>query len=67
MVDRYLLPIPKTKNMKSYMRLRNKPLWGLPYLAGCMLLAFQLNRYLALRTVKIYNTIYNLYTFIGFK
>ncbi len=51
MVDRYLLPIPKTKNMRSYLRLKNKPLWSLPYLIGILTLSFQINRYTSIRAV----------------
>jgi hypothetical protein len=55
MVDRYLLPIPKTKNLRMYMRFKNKPLWALPYLFAVSMIAFQFNRYLALRAViKLY-------------
>lgn len=53
MVDRYLLPIPKTKNMRTYMRLRNKPLWSLPYIIGILTLAFQINRYTSIRAVLL--------------
>ncbi len=51
MVDRYLLPIPKTKNFRMYLRYRNKPFWALPYLIAVGCIAFQVNRYLALRSV----------------
>lgn len=51
MVDRYLLPIPKTKNFRMYMRFKNKPLWAFPYLIAVGMIAFQFNRYLSLRTV----------------
>jgi hypothetical protein len=52
MVDRYLLPIPKTKNLRMYMRLKNKPMWALSYVAGILLLTCQVNRMNALRTVN---------------
>lgn len=51
MVDRYLLPIPKTKNFRMYMRFKNKPLHFFTYTIGVLLFCFQLNRLLALRTV----------------
>lgn len=53
MVDRYLLPIPKTKNFKMYTALKNKPLASGLFLLGVTLMSFQLNRYIAMRTVNI--------------
>lgn len=52
MVDRYLLPIPKTKNFRSYVRFKNKPLWAIPYMVAMTMIACQMNRYLALRSVN---------------
>lgn len=51
MVDRYLLPVPKTKNLRSNMRLKNKPLWTIPFMTGILCLTFQVNRFLSLRSV----------------
>ncbi len=53
MVDRYLLPIPKTKNMRAYLRFPNKAKWALPYLLAVSMMCFQLNRFLALKSVSL--------------
>lgn len=52
MVDRYLLPIPKARNLRSYVRLKNKPMWSIPYMVGVLTLTFQINRYLSVRSVS---------------
>jgi hypothetical protein len=53
MVDRYLLPIPKTKNSRMYVRFpeaRKKTAGGL-FLLSFVMLAFQINRYLSTKIV----------------
>ncbi len=51
MVDRYLLPVAKSKGLRMNLRLRNKPMWSLPFFVGLLCFTFQLNRFLTLRSV----------------
>jgi hypothetical protein len=53
MVDRYLLPIAKTRNSMSYLRLRDKSTACFLLLAQIGLVAFQINRYNSLRLVNL--------------
>ena len=49
MVDRYLLPVPKTKNSRMYVRFpesRKKVAGGL-FLLSFLMMTFQINRYLS--------------------
>ena len=53
MVDRYILPVPKTKNHRMYVKIKNKPLVGGLYLFACCLLSFQFVRINAIKIVRI--------------
>lgn len=59
MVDRYILPVPKTRNIRMYVRLRNKALVGIPSIISFFMVCFQFNRYLQLRTVNNFKFLYN--------
>lgn len=53
MVDRYLLPVPKTKNSRMYVRFpesRKKVAGGL-FLLSFLMMTFQINRYLSTKIV----------------
>jgi len=52
MVDRYILPVPKAKNHRMYVKLKNKPLVGGLYLFACFLLTFQFARINAMKIVR---------------
>jgi hypothetical protein len=51
MVDRYILPIPKSKNHRMYVKIKNKPLVGGLYFLACCLFTFQFARINAMRMV----------------
>ncbi len=54
MVDRYLLPIPKTKNSRMYVRfpLARKRFAGGMFTLSFVMLAFQCNRYISMKIVN---------------
>jgi hypothetical protein len=54
MVDRYLLPVPKAKNMKMYTKFRNSKKHSIPVYIAVMTFCFQLNRYWSIRQVNLY-------------
>lgn len=53
MVDRYLLPVPKTKNSRMYVRFpqQRKRVAGGMFLLSFLTMAFQINRYLSMKIV----------------
>ena len=54
MVDRYLLPVPKTINSMANLRLKSRLLPGSLLALQSFLFIFQLNRYNSLRVVIYY-------------
>ncbi len=59
MVDRYLLPVPKTKNSRMYVRFpesRKKVAGGL-FMLSFLMMTFQINRYLSTKIVFIIDII----------
>lgn len=54
MVDRYLLPVPKTKNSRMYVRFpeKRKRFAGLMFVLSLSLMTFQINRYLSMKIVR---------------
>lgn len=53
MVDRYLLPVPKTKNSRMYVRFpeaRKRVAGGL-FMLSFFMMTFQINRYLSIKIV----------------
>ena len=53
MVDRYLLPIAKTKNHMSNLRWRNKYPTSIIILGQALIFVFLINRYFTMRIVSI--------------
>jgi len=72
MVDRYLLPVPKTKNSRMYVRFpesRKKVAGGLFFLSFIMM-TFQINRYFSTKIVIFlfyFNRLIKLFDLIIFK
>jgi len=56
MVDRYLLPVPKTKNSRMNVRfpLARKRFAGGMLSLSFLMLCFQFNRYISMKIVRIY-------------
>ena len=67
MVDRYLLPIPKTKNSRMYVRFpesRKRTAGGL-FGLSFLLMTFQINRYLSTKIVIIIEILVFIINFLG--
>jgi len=54
MVDRYLLPVPKTKNSRMYVRFSEsrKRVTGGLFMLSFLMMTYQINRYLSIKIVN---------------